>query len=104
MKAGYVSAEALRLPFGGDAPIARHCSYQGAKKAEERCARQALALLAVYREHGPLTDAEAAYRLGVERTTINARRNELVAQGHVSARGTRKNDKTNINNTVWGLS
>lgn len=99
---GHVHAEALRLPFSGDEPVSRHTSYQGAKHAAERAGRQALALLTAYREHGALTDAEAAYWLNVERTTINARRAELIAKGLVASKGTRKS-QYGISNTTWGL-
>lgn len=103
MTSGYVTAEPLRLPFEGGSDIPAHCSHAGAKAAAERAGRQALALLAAYREHGPLTDAEAAYWLNVERTTINARRAELMRLGLVKVDGVRKNPKSNISNATWGL-
>lgn len=85
-------------------PLARHCSSMGARHAQERFARQALALLTLYRQRGPLTDKEAAQALGVERSTINARRNELVKRGLVTAVGVRRSEDTRINNTTWTFS
>jgi predicted ArsR family transcriptional regulator len=100
---GHLAATPIGLPFHGVEPIARHCSHQGAVDASERAGRQALALLALYRQHGPLTDREAARRLDVERTTINARRNELVKLGLVTSHGSKRAD-TGIRNTLWGLT
>src|SRR6476660_5499923 len=58
----------------------------------------------LYRRLGPLTDAEVAAELGIERTTVNARRNELIQLGKVSDTGrTRKNPKSGMENTLWGL-
>lgn len=102
MSAGRIHAEPLRLPFQGDEPRSRHTSYAGAKAASERVARQAMRLIDAYRDHGPLTDAEAAFFLGVERTTINARRAELIARSLVESKGTRKSVH-GISNTTWGL-
>lgn len=101
---GRVFAESLALPFQGAEPLARHCSHQGAVAASERVGRQCVELLSAYALHGPLTDAEAAKHLGVERSTINARRAELKARGLVSAHGTKKNETTGISNTTWGLT
>lgn len=103
MPAGHVAASPLSLPFQGSEPLSRHCSYQGARHAAERAGRQALALLALYRLHGPLTDAQAASLLHVERTTVNARRNELKRLGLVRAIDTAKNPDTGVRNTTWGL-
>ncbi len=100
---GRIEAKPISLPFQGIEPMARHCGYQGARHAAERVGRQCLALLALYRGHGPLTDARAAFLLRLERTTINARRNELVKLGLVRAVDTEKNDTTGIRNVRWGL-
>ena len=87
-------------------PVARHCSSMGALDAAERSGRQALALLAAYRQHGPLTDQEAADRLGIERSSINARRAGLIRLSLVDAspKGIRKNTATGISNATWGLT
>lgn len=96
---GYVNGA---LPFSGSTPLAAHCSWLGAEDAKARSGKQTAALLGLYEQHGPLTDAEAARRLGVERTTVNARRNELVRRGLVVAVDTVK-AATGIRNTRWGL-
>ena len=85
-------------------PVSRHCSSMGALDASERVGRQCLALLTIYRQRGPLTDAEAADAMRVDRTTVNARRNELVSRGLVARVGTKKNALTHISNTTWGLA
>jgi Fic family protein len=84
-------------------PIAKHCSALGAKSAEERIGRQCLQLLTAYQQRGPLTDSEASKVLGVERSTINARRSELVRRGLVEAVGSAKNPETGVRNTRWGI-
>jgi predicted ArsR family transcriptional regulator len=101
---GSLDAEPLSLPFQGSTLLSRHCSAEGAKSAAERCGRQAVALLALYRSHGPLTDAQAADAMGIERTSINARRNALVKLGLVEAYDTVKNDRSGISNTRWQLA
>lgn len=94
----------LLLPFSGVTPISRHCSYQGAVSAQERVGRQALAMLAAYRAHGALTDAEMAITVGIERSSVNARRSLLVKLGLVEAGGVKRNDITGISNTLWQLA
>lgn len=101
---GRVTADTFSLPFQGVEDISRHCSHAGAVAASERVGRQCVELLAAYARHGALTDAEAATHLGVERTTINARRAELIRRGLVVATGTKKNAATGIRNTTWGLT
>jgi DNA-binding XRE family transcriptional regulator len=61
-------------------------------------------MLQLYAQHG-YTDAEMAICLGVERSTVNARRDELVTLEKVRDTGeTRKNPRSGIANTVWGLA
>ena len=61
-------------------------------------------MLDLYDRCGPCTDAEMATVLGVERSTINARRDELVRLGKVRDTGTtRINQKSGKPNTLWGL-
>lgn len=91
-------------PFSGSTPLSKHTSWLGAQSAAERIGRQALALLTAYQDRGPLTDVEAAAVLNVERSTINARRNELVRRGLVAAIGATANVRTGIRNVTWGLS
>jgi len=104
MNHGSLDAEPLSLPFQGSTPMSLHCSAEGAKSAAERCGRQALALLALYRARGPLTDADAADAMGIERTSINARRNALVRLGLVEAYDTIKNARSGISNVRWQLA
>jgi DNA-binding Lrp family transcriptional regulator len=75
----------------------------GAVSGAERVGRQCLALLSLYREQGPLTDAEAASLMEVERTTICARRNELRRRGLVKAIDTVVGHYL-IRNMRWGLA
>jgi len=92
------------LPFSGSCVQSRHASYQGAVDASARAGRQTrryLGFLAACGAYGA-TDWEAAEALGVERTTINARRNELVRLGRVVAGGFRPGP-TGVRNTVWTL-
>ena len=100
---GRVTVESLSLPFTGAIPVSRHCSHQGAVAASERV-WQCLALLAAYAKHGPLTDAETAKALDVERSTINARRATLIKVNLVRAYGTKKNVDTGVTNVMWGLT
>jgi hypothetical protein len=89
-----------RLPFSGRSPQPRHASYLGAKDAEPRAGRQLTLYLQALEDEGPngLTDAEAARILGLERSTINARRNQL--GDRVYADGFRPG-VSGIRNTVW---
>lgn len=92
------------LPFSGSTPLSRHCSHQGAEDAKERALSQTIRYQALLREHGGLTDAEAAKLLDVERTSINARRAPLVKAGLVVADGTRPGPTGKILNVVWRLA
>jgi hypothetical protein len=82
--------------------LAKHASWTGAVSASERVGRQALALLTLYRQVGPLTDRAAAEQLGLERSSICARRNELIRRGLVQAIDLVKTDRR-TRNTRWGL-
>ena len=78
----------------------RRAGLQAASLTRDTIWRQMLKLYA----QQPYTDAELAVCLGVERSTVNARRAELVALGKVTDMGvTRKNANTGVVNTVWGL-
>lgn len=100
---GRVIEGTFELPFGGSITVSRHCSHQGAVAASERVGRQCVELLGAYATQGPLTDAEAAKHLGIERSTINARRAELIRRLLVAKHGTKRNPETGITNTTWGL-
>lgn len=90
------------LPFQGSVTISRHCSYEGARRAEPRAGSQCFRLLQAYRDQGPLTDHEAAATLGLPLATINARRASLIKGDWVQARGT-KTGPYGTPNTLWGL-
>jgi hypothetical protein len=96
--------EQTALLFNGATALSRHTSALGAVDAQDRIGRQCLALLTAYREYGPLTDAEAAVRLQVERSTINARRAELRRRRLVDLVDTVTNPETGIRNCRWGLA
>lgn len=88
-------------------PLARHCSALGAQDAQPHACAQAqryLRLLAKRGDHG-LTDYEAANLMGIERTSITARRRPLctLAEPWVIS-GTTRPGPTGIRNTVWILS
>jgi hypothetical protein len=89
------------LPFSGSTPQAAHASRAGAEDAAPRALNQTVRYLALLksRPHG-CTDWEAAELLGVERTTINARRRPLVKAGLVYADGFR-DGPTGVKNVVW---
>lgn len=80
----------------------RICRSRGAEKASASAATLHGQMLRIYAQ-GPRTDAEMASELGVERSTVNARRSELMAAGKVEAKGTRKNATSGVLNTLWGL-
>lgn len=82
----------------------QHASAMGALKADERMGRQMVLLLTAYRQHGPLTDAEMAERIGIQRSTVIPRRRELMARGLVVEVGHRKNPQSGVTNTTFGLA
>ena len=83
---------------------AKHCSSMGALTAEESRETIWERMLALYRSY-PRTDAEIAEMLRIQRSTVNARRAELIAMGKVeSAKRTRKNPRTGVSNSLWQLA
>lgn len=78
-------------------------SKAGAQRVQSIAGQQCQTLLEWYRTEGPLTDAEAATLMDVERSTINARRNALIDFGKVEEKGQRKNLTSGVSNTTWGL-
>lgn len=95
---------AQELPWQGSTPLSAHTSREGAQKAQKRAASQTVRLLELYAQYGPLTDAEAARHLGVERTSVNARRVPLVTRGVVVAVDTVPSTRGGGRNTRWGLA
>lgn len=100
------------VPIAPSASIqAKHCSAMGAQKAEESRETLWAAMLGGY-SHSPLSDAELSWSLSVlfsrdiPPSTVSARRHELIEQGlvHPFAIGTRKNPKTGVSNSLWGLT
>lgn len=78
-----------QLPFNGEPDsLPRACSRAGAAVALPRAGSQAGRLLALYQVSGPKTDHEVAARLGLPLSTVNARRNALMARGLVVVKGT----------------
>jgi len=59
--------------------------------------------LAVLKIYGGTTDREAADLMGIERTSINARRVPLVKAGVVVADGFREGPM-GVKNTIWRLA
>ena len=92
------------LPFASSpSPLAAHTSYQGAQDAAGRAETQTLRLLELYAKRGPTSDWEASQILGVERSSINARRAPLCRRGIVVAVDAVPNGQTGIKNTRWAL-
>lgn len=91
------------LPFNGSTPPSRHTSHAGAEDAKPRAENQTVKYLAALKAYGPLTDREAAKLLGIERTSINARRAPLVKAGIVGPQGFRRGPGRQIRNVTWGL-
>jgi hypothetical protein len=93
------------LPFNGITPISRHTSHQGAEAAKERALPQIVKYLQLLHAKYPdgCTDHEAAMILEVERSTINARRGELLHADLVETYGRRERVSTATVNTVWRL-
>lgn len=93
------------LPFSGAIQQSRHASYQGAEAAKDRAPSQVLRYLALLAQRYPdgLTDQEAADLLGLERSTINARRGQAMAADLIRADGSRPG-KYDCDNTVWTLA
>lgn len=81
----------------------RHASAVGAHAAQPHVERQAQQVLACYRQHGPLCDTEVEIKTGIARSSIIPRRHSLMALGLVVEVGFRKNPKTGINNTAFGI-
>jgi hypothetical protein len=91
------------LPFQGCTPLSRFTSHAGAQDAKDRALPQTVRYLALLKESGGLTDAEAATRLGIERSSVNARRVPLVKAGLVVADGVRPGPTGKVLNVVWKL-
>ena len=91
------------LPFAGRTQTPRHCSWVAAERSAVRATTQTARLMALYVTRGPQTDADAALALGLDRSTINARRATLVRSGAIVARWSAVNPRSGVRNTLWGL-
>lgn len=92
------------LPFAdGITQLSRFTSHAGSEDAKARALPQTIRLLTALKVHGGLTDWESAKLLGVERTSITARRVPLVKAGIVVSDGTRPGP-TGTRNCVWRLA
>jgi hypothetical protein len=90
-----------QLPFSGDSPQSRRASRQGAVSAAGRAPSQVARVLQALKDRPwGLTDQELADLLGIQRSTINARRSELVKGNLVYAAGF-KDGKFGTRNVVW---
>lgn len=92
-------------PVNGSTPVSRECSEAGAQRIDGARSRLQREVMALYQVFGPLTDREVADKLGIERTTVIPRRVELIALGVVDAepKGVRRNLKSGVFNSTWGL-
>lgn len=93
-----------RLPFADSpSPMAGQASYHGAQDATARETSQTVRLLELYAKRGPTTDWDAAKWLGIERSTVNARRAPLCRRGIVVAVDRVRNVETGSDNVRWAL-
>jgi predicted ArsR family transcriptional regulator len=93
------------LPFSGSSLIAAHASHQGAEDAKKRAPQQLVVYLKLLWLAYPdgLTDAEAAEQMQVERSTVNARRGQLVGMDLLETYGRRTRESSGNPNTVYRL-
>jgi hypothetical protein len=95
----HLDATPLDLPFSGTTPIARHCSYEGAKTALPRAGSQAWTIYLLLREEA-LTRHELTEKTGLPVTTICARLGFLLKHTLVHECGTVKGPH-GISNTQY---
>jgi hypothetical protein len=89
------------LPFSGVTPLSRLASYDGARAAQSGAKDQRQRIYDLLFLHGPMTDHEISEALRMLRSTVCARRNELLDEGRVMACGL-KPGPFRIRNTEWG--
>jgi len=61
-------------------------------------------LILMYRQWGPMSDRQMAGRTGIERSTINARRNELVSKGAIVEWDKQRDERTHVMVQRYGLA
>lgn len=66
-------------PYSGRSQATRHTSRSGALVAQEKAPSQKARMIALYRQHGPLSDGEIAKAMGLPEGRISARRSALLA-------------------------
>jgi hypothetical protein len=95
------------LPFSGASPLSRHCSALGALDARPRACAQTRRYLRLLIARGDVgsTDWESANLLGIERTSVTARRRPLcMGEDPWIVTGDTRPGPTGIKNAVWALS
>lgn len=97
-----LDTDSLSLPFSGNTPISRHCSFEGAQKALPKAGSQAMVVLVAIKDHGPLTDHELVMFTGFPLNVVNARRHELLRKGLIHAAGSIKGS-SGVRNTTWAF-
>lgn len=60
-------------------------------------------LLRLYETRGPMSDREASYILGWDRSDVSARRNDLMRDGQIGSLGEKKDPDTGKTVNVWGV-
>lgn len=89
------------LPFSGVTPLSRLASFGGAQAAQSRARFHRDRIYELLVDRGPLTDHEISQALSMLRSTVCARRNELLEERRVMACGL-KPGPFRIRNTEWG--
>ena len=87
------------VPVADLPAVPQQCQREGREQARDHKDRIWFRMKACYLMK-PWTDADLADRLGIERSTVNARRNE---HAEVVPMGKRKNRHSGVNNTLWGF-
>jgi hypothetical protein len=76
----YLTDDDGQIPYQGLTPDATKASLSGAQLAAASRAVKTAAYLELLKFHGPLTDHDAAKRLGVGLSTINSVRGTLISR------------------------
>lgn len=76
-------------------------AYHSIKADREAQVKQ---LLDLYIRHGPMSDRQASYHLGMYPSQVSARRNALIALGEVHDLGRKKDPDTGKEVSVWGIA
>ncbi len=80
----------------------RHASSQGALKVQPDLQPQMAAILACYRQYGPLCDTEVELKTGIARSSVIPRRRSLMKRGLVvEIAEFRKNPISGLSNAAY---